>query len=194
MAGVLDGVRVVWRGVSCMVRVGWVRVWMWECVCAPGVCEASECVRPAPLPRLHLDLIWSGRDPRPAGQSRNEKQPSCEAPSAGRCAVRPLWAVAVPRFPRSRDRSCGPGAQKWWIDQIDEAGFVPATDYRGDSDLSPTPGHGCPTPVHICGLVCCRSETRGVKAPRADVMLPLADGEMEAFVSAAACPPPPHPV
>lgn len=94
----------------------WVRAW----------CVQGECVRPPPCPSpgLHLDLIWSGCDSRPAGPTRNEKLPSCEAPSSGRCAARPLgrWQRRGPGGPGAGPTR--PGAQKWWIDQIDEAGLV----------------------------------------------------------------------
>lgn len=99
----------------------WTDEWMCACV---GRARRVHVRTPVPFPRLHLDLIWSGCDPNPAGPTRNEKLPFCEASSSGRCAARPLGRRQR-RGPGGPETGpMGPGAQKWWIDQIDEAGVV----------------------------------------------------------------------
>lgn len=144
---------VLYRGVSWKARAGRVCEWTCECVNARMVrARRMRAPLPRPSPGLHLDLIWSGRDSSPAGPTRNEKLPSCEALSLGRCAARPLgrWQRRGPRGPGAGPT--GPGAQKWWIDQIDEAGLVPGHWLSRRFWSEPGPG-----PPVALGLTCPRS-------------------------------------
>lgn len=114
--------------VSCVFTVlrGW-RVWAeWMDArmreCAHEACKTSVSALPwAPPPAYTLILFDRVETVAPPGQPEMKSSPPAKPRPRGSVQRGPLGGgnAAVPELVLT-----GPGAQKWWIDQIDEAGLV----------------------------------------------------------------------